>query len=39
MADVVASVVDVITSSALADVIAMVVDVKTTQGDWCYGRC
>ena len=30
---------DVIATSVLADVIAMVVDVKTTQDDWCYGRC
>ena len=39
LADVIANVADVIATSVLADVIAMVVDVKTTQGDWCYGRC
>ena len=39
LADVIANVADVVTTSVLADVIAMVVDVKTTQGDWYYGRC
>ena len=39
LADVIANVADVIATSVLADVIAMVVDVKTTQGDWCFGRC
>ena len=39
LADVIANVADVIATSVLADDIAMVVDVKTTQGDWCFGRC
>ena len=39
LADGIAKVADVIATSVLADDIAMVVDVKTTQGDWCFGRC
>ena len=39
LADVIANVADVTATSVLADDIAMVVDVKTTQGDWCFGRC
>ena len=39
LADVIANVADVTATSVLADDTATVVDVKTTQGDWCFGRC